>query len=705
MFASEPKSDRRAVLCLLLSPLAFLASEVSAAPGDFDPTFGAGGIVTTDFFGNNDNATAVAVQPDGKIVVAGWVQSGADMTTADFAVARYNPDGTLDSDFGTGGMVTSDFAGSTDLAHAVAIQADGRIIVAGEAISGTQNSFALIRYNNDGAIDTSFGNGGKVLTTFSDRDSRAYEIVLQPDQKIAVAGDSFHTPAPSLDDSDFALARYNSDGSLDVSFGTGGLVTTDFLSFGDGARSLVRQRDGKLIAAGSAHTTMNGSGDFALARYNLDGTLDTTFGPNGDGRVTTDFLSDSDGGLAMVLQADGAIIVAGFTFFGTPDNNHGFALARYGADGNLDPDFGADGKVITDLGPGGDLAASVVVQPDGKVLAGGYANFELGSDDLDLALVRYNSDGSLDSEFGSDGTVITNLTPGIDTLAAMAMQADGKLIATGGAGSDFLVARYLTGVSGTTPQPLNLSTRASVGTGENVLIGGFIITGADSKRVILRALGPSMLLGDATPVLADPVLELHAPDGTVTTNDNWRDTQEQEIIGATLNPADDRESAIVGTLAPGPYTVVVRGDDNSSGVGLVELYDLDEAADSKLANLSSRGFVGSSDNVMIAGLILADENNATLVLRGLGPSLGQFGIADSLQDTTLELYDANGTVTAFNDDWRNPQEAALQASSLAPTDDREAALLVELTAGAYTAILRGKNDSSGVGLIEVYNLQ
>ncbi len=175
-----------AVTCSFL-----LASGIQAAPGDLDVTFGGTGIITTDFFGDTDNATAVAVQPDGKVVAAGWVQSGPDTTTADFAVARYLSDGTLDPEFGTGGMVTCDFAGSTDLGHAVAIQSDGKIIVAGEALSGAQNSFALVRYNDDGSIDTTFGNEGKVLTPFSDRDSRAYEIVVQPDQKIVVAATLF----------------------------------------------------------------------------------------------------------------------------------------------------------------------------------------------------------------------------------------------------------------------------------------------------------------------------------------------------------------------------------------------------------------------------------------------------------------------------------------------------------------------------------
>jgi uncharacterized delta-60 repeat protein len=358
--------------------------------------------------------------------------------------------------------------------------------------------------------------------------------------------------------------------------------------------------------------------------------------------------------------------------------------------------------VTTDLGPGGDLAASVAIEADGKILAGGYANFELDNEDLDLALVRYNPDGSVDSDFGSDGKVITALTSGFDSIAAMIIQADGKLVAVGGAGSDFLVARYLTGVSAMTPQSLNMSTRASVSTDENVLIGGFIITGTESKTIIVRAIGPSVSLGNGATVLADPVLELHAPDGTVTTNDDWRDSQEQEIIDTTLEPGDDREAAIVATLSPGSYTAIVRGKGNTNGIALVELYDLDDSV-SKLPNISSRGFVGDEDDVMIAGVILSGPNNATVVVRGLGPSLSQLGVADSLQDPTMELYDANGTITVSNDNWGDSQEAALQGSSLAPTDNREAALLTDLTAGAYTAILRGKSES-GIGLIEIYNL-
>jgi hypothetical protein len=254
---------------------------------------------------------------------------------------------------------------------------------------------------------------------------------------------------------------------------------------------------------------------------------------------------------------------------------------------------------------------------------------------------------------------------------------------------------------------LNISSRLNVGTGDDVLIGGFIVTGSDPKKVILRAIGPSLPLGGATGVLADPVLELHEPDGNVITNDNWRDTQEQEIIDSTIPPTNDLESAIVATLDPGPYTAIVRGKDDGTGIGLVEVYDLDQAADSQLANISTRGFVETDDNVMIGGFILSDGiGSATVVVRGIGPSLAGAGVANPLLDPTLELYDSNGTLTATNDNWmESPDKQAIIDSGLAPPNDKESALLADLAPGAYTAILRGSQMSIGVALIEAYNLQ
>ena len=242
-------------------------------------------------------------------------------------------------------------------------------------------------------------------------------------------------------------------------------------------------------------------------------------------------------------------------------------------------------------------------------------------------------------------------------------------------------------------QLLNISTRMQVLTGDNVLIGGFILTGSDAKKVIVRGIGPSLTSFGVAGALQDPFLELHDINGAIiATNDNWRDTQESEIEATGLAPTDDRESAIVMTLASDSnYTAILRGTNDTTGVGLVEVYDLDQTANSKLANISTRGFVDTGDNVMI--------------VRGIGPSLTSFGVAGALQDPTLELHDSTGAIIASNDNWRDTQESEIEATGLAPTDDRESAIVATITPGNYTAIVRGTNDTTGVGLVEVYNIQ
>ena len=260
------------------------------------------------------------------------------------------------------------------------------------------------------------------------------------------------------------------------------------------------------------------------------------------------------------------------------------------------------------------------------------------------------------------------------------------------------------------PAPLppnlgNISTRLSVGTDDNVLIGGFIITGTGDKNVIVRAIGPSLGAVGIAGALADPTLELHDQTGaTIATNDNWKDTQQSEIEATTIPPSDDKESAIVKRLTPGPYTAIVRGQNNGTGVGLVEAYGLDGTA--TIANISTRGLVQTGDNVMIGGFIVLDTGVSTSVLmRAIGPSLGAAGIAGALADPTLDLHDSNGAVVASNDNWKGTQKSEIEATGLAPTDDRESAILQTLSAGAYTAIVQGKNNTTGVALIEAYNLQ
>jgi hypothetical protein len=257
-------------------------------------------------------------------------------------------------------------------------------------------------------------------------------------------------------------------------------------------------------------------------------------------------------------------------------------------------------------------------------------------------------------------------------------------------------------------QLLNIATRMQVLTGDNILIGGFIVTGSDPKKVVVRGLGPSLASSGVSGPLLDPTIELRDGSGAlILANDNWKDSQATEIQNSGLAPKENSEAAIVTTLPANNsvYTVVLRGKSDSTGVGLVEVYDVNPSANSKLGNLSSRGFVGSGDNVMIGGVIIGANtaNAATVLIRGLGPQLSGFGIPNALSDPILELHDPDGNLLALNDNWKDTQQATIQGG-IPPADDREAAILVTLAPGNYTAILRGANGGIGNGLVEVYHL-
>jgi hypothetical protein len=258
-------------------------------------------------------------------------------------------------------------------------------------------------------------------------------------------------------------------------------------------------------------------------------------------------------------------------------------------------------------------------------------------------------------------------------------------------------------------QLLNISTRLRVETGDDALIGGFIVTGSAAKRVILRALGPSLAQFGLTDLLANPVLELRAANGSVLmSNNNWKETQQTEIQNSGVAPTNDLESAIITTLAPGNYTAVVRGDQNTTGIGVVEVYDLDQAVDALLANISSRGLVKTGNNVMIGGFIVGGGSSSSkVVLRAIGPSLGQQGVANPLPDPTLELRDANGALAAANDNWmEDPAQAAeLTTLGVQPQNNLESALIATLPPGPSTGIVAGKDGATGVALVEVYHIR
>lgn len=267
-------------------------------------------------------------------------------------------------------------------------------------------------------------------------------------------------------------------------------------------------------------------------------------------------------------------------------------------------------------------------------------------------------------------------------------------------------------VSTPSGQLLNIATRLRVQTGDNVLIGGFIITGTDAKKVLIRGIGPSLANFGITNALGDTTLELYQGSTLLASNDNWKirsdgSSQQAEIEATTIPPSNDLESAILRSLAPGAYTAVLRGKNNLTGIGVVESYDLDQAANSKLANIATRGFVDINENVMIGGLIVGGHNGsgARVLVRAIGPSLTAFGVPGALSDPMVELRDGNGSKVAENDDWKSTQQTEIQATTLAPTNDLESAVLTALPAGNFTAIVRGFNNTTGVALVEVYNLQ
>jgi hypothetical protein len=254
-------------------------------------------------------------------------------------------------------------------------------------------------------------------------------------------------------------------------------------------------------------------------------------------------------------------------------------------------------------------------------------------------------------------------------------------------------------------QLLNLSTRLRVQPGDNALIGGFIIRGSEQKKVILRGIGPSL---NVPGKLDDPIIQLfNSANVNIGTNDDWKSDQ-QNVQNTGLAPSDDRESAIVITLDPGAYTLVMRGKNNSSGIGVVEVYDIGFDANARLANVSSRGFIGTGDNILIGGFVAGPQTSAVtgVVIRAIGPSLSQFNVPQPIPDTTLELHNGNGVTIASNDDWQSDQKAAIEATGLAPSDSHESAILMQhFEPGPYTAIIRGKNNAVGVGLVEIYDIQ
>lgn len=569
---------------------------------------------------------------------------------------------------------------------------------------GTLCSFA--DYDNDGYMDAIFGGNGAAEALYRNQGDGTFVEVTE------AAGIT-----PRVNALGFAWGDYDNDGLLDLYIsrgkqsGLGDLGNTLYRNNGNGTFTELANAAGvndntNTWAAVWGDYDNDGFLDLFVVRTGTTaigiGNANLLYHNNGDGTFTdkaaeegVDLQDDdlnsahklaawgdynNDGFLDLVVQ-DGIAptkvtgeAATGFhyLFKNNGNGNHFIKLKLRGVESNLD-----------------GIGARVTVTYEGgkafRLNNGGGGG-------------EYASQGSGPLHFGigaaSVATIQITWPSGIvDVLGSVAADSDLTVIE---------------GSSPPTTQSQNISTRLDVGTGTSVGIGGFIITGLDAKEVLIRGLGPSLSSFGVPGVLANPVLELHLLDGTTVQNDNWRDSQVDQITATGLAPTDDAEAAVVMTLEPGPYTAVLSGN-NGTGVGLIEVYALNSASNSELANVSTRGFVGTGDNVLIGGIIVGPEGApaATLVVRAIGPTLAGQGIAESLADPTLELYNNNGTLIASDDDWQdNPTQAdTIDALGLAPADSRESAIHATAPTGSYTAIVRGSNDTTGVGLVEIYNIQ
>jgi uncharacterized delta-60 repeat protein len=562
-------------------------AESSGAP---DASFGTGGTATTDFGGAGAAARAVAVQPDGKIIAAGLAVING---VVDFALARYNRDGTLDPSFGTGGTVATgfDFPGSFDAITSVVLQPDGKIVAAGTTVVNSFADFALARFNSDGTLDASFGTGGTVTTSFGALSAEAFAVAVQADGKVVAAGG-----ANINGGFDFALVRYNSNGTLDASFGTSGKVTTAFdgppgqgFSFAQ-AFSVAVQPDGRIVAAGYA--SISGGFDAALARYNSNGTLDASFGTSGI--ATTDFAGSSDQPSSIALQGDGKIVVAGQTFV---SGGYDFAVARYNSNGTLDTSFGTSGKATTDFAGSDDRPTSVAVQPDGNIVVAGVAGISgrayfalaryvgsavLPKPDIDTAPaslafgnVTQGSFKNLGLTVRNTGTATLNVTS--STLSGPAA-AEYSIVAGGGAFSLAPAATRLVTVrlTPTTLGPkvatLSFASDDADENPKNVPLSGAGV--APSDLVVSALTGPgnagagfAITLNDTTgnigvgPAVSTTTRYYLSSDALLGAGDVLLGGRAIAGLGAGASSAGAANVTIPAATANGVYLIVARADD------------------------------------------------------------------------------------------------------------------------------------------------
>jgi uncharacterized delta-60 repeat protein len=414
--------------------LLFAGWMLHAQPGTLDTTFGTNGKITAQLSTGNCSANTVLVQPDGKVIAAGYANTSAG-TSNDFALARFNPDGSPDNSFNGNGKALVDFNSNADHCTAMVLQPDKKIIVAGFTFSDALDThvFAIARLNVDGSLDTTFGDNGKVLAAYG-LTAFCSSIALQPDGKILVAG---HAYMPIVQSNHFLVARFNPDGSADESFGNNGETTTRVGNGSALAKSVAIQPDGKILLGGFTMNEQTWHWESALVRLNADGFPDHDFGDNGQAIQAIAGIDFTVNGMA--LQPDGKIVLAGYAGTGPSDNQ--FTLVRFLEDGTIDGLFADNGILISAVSPQNNQASTVLVD-NGRIIVGGFAN--QGSGDL-FALACYGPNGSSDPDFGNQGIALTDFSVA-DAIKAIALQPDRKIVAAGvslnGSNLRFALARY-----------------------------------------------------------------------------------------------------------------------------------------------------------------------------------------------------------------------------------------------------------------------
>lgn len=588
--------------------------------GSLDTSFDTDGIVVASINTGDDLATALLIQPDGKIVVGGTTTTTHLGSVRSYGVARFNSDGAFDTSFDSDGKVLTSVIANTDRLTSMALQSDGKIVAVGW--SGSPTVFSAVRYNTDGSLDTTFDGDGRVTTTVNTNPAAA-SVAIQSDGKIVVAGN-----ASSSGNTDFALVRYNTNGSLDTTFDGDGRVTTPIGTGTDFATSVRVQSDGKIVASGGANMPTE---DFAVIRYNSNGSLDTTF--DTDGKATTNFGTAIDGLSSMAIQTDDKIIA--FGYYTTSANLGDFAIARFNTNGSLDTTFDADGKQTTDVGDIGSIGYSVAVQTDNKIVVAGVAQIPGANK---FAVVRFNGDGSLDNTFGTNGKAVIPVSSSSETAQAVAIQSDGKIVVGGiaivGSNSVFAIARLNS--DGSFDSSFDTDGIANTIIGSSSSVRSLTVQ-ADGKII---AAGPAFITGNGNDFAvvrynSDGTLDTSFDtDGIVTTNIETGNSGNDLANSVAVQPDGKILVGGNGVVSGGARFTVVRYNTNGS-------LDTSFDGDGKVTTI-----IGSLGGMELRSLKLQSDNKIVVAGRSVNGSNLDFALARYNPNGSLDTtFDTDGTVT------------------------------------------------------------